>query len=692
MRIKNLFLAVMTLFAFSACTFIPEPPYQFPNGGESGGTNTEEDVYINETFATSFGVFTPVETVGNYPWIIDYKTAKATSYVDSNGDGQNDNNAAASWIISNPVDFTNETEAYATFEYIIRYSESGKVAANHQLLVSSDYSGDAAKATWVDMPYGAKEGADWSTFYKAAANVPAEFMGKSGIVFALRYTATTKAGTWEVKNFKVAHGTAESAEPEEPAETAEYTVSQALEAFASGKTGPAVIKGYIVGTVDGQVYESGCVFSQTATSMTNLLLADDAEETDHTNCIPVQLPSGAVRSALNLVENPGNYKKFVTLTGSLEKYFGVAGLKSVTKYVIEGAETPEEPATGTTLFSESFSTSLGNFTTQQTLGNFAWKFEEYNGKGYAKVSGYDGTSQDAESWLISPVISFKGVNSAYISFDYVINKGDASLAATNHKVVVTDNFTGDAATTAWTEVPFGAYNDNTWGFKSTGNIALPSSIMDKENVVIAFKYNSTTANSSTWEMNNLVVAAGEGETPEQPGGSEPDEPDTPDTPVIPTEGNILENSSFEDWNDNTPIGWGKDGSNATAHSATISQSTEAYSGNYAVIVNGYSGGNKRLASKSYTLPAGTYTIAAYIKQSGSTAGAFRLGYGIIKDGAIGNSDYKYLNDPTTVTSDWQLCTAEFTLAEETTITALVMNSKVGNGASILVDDVTITAK
>ncbi|MBO5787258.1 MAG: hypothetical protein J6R07_01110, partial [Bacteroidaceae bacterium] len=256
MKIKNLFLAAMTLFAFSACTFIPESPYDFPTGGgnEQGGA-TEEGVYINETFATEFGVFSTAETVGDTPWVIDYKTAKATSYVDGV------NKEATSWLISTPVDFTNETEAYVAFDYIIRYSESGKVAKNHQLLISSDYAGDPAAATWTDLPYGAVEGADWTTFYKANVAVPAEFLGKSGIVFALRYTATTKAGTWEVKNFKVAHGTA--AEPEKPEDAQEYTVAEAMAAF-TGTAKPAIVKGYIVGTVNGQVYTEGCVFSGTA--------------------------------------------------------------------------------------------------------------------------------------------------------------------------------------------------------------------------------------------------------------------------------------------------------------------------------------------------------------------------------------------------------------------------------------------
>ena len=300
-------------------------------GDDNGGNDGEKPAggeYINETFATSFGVFTPVETIGNYPWTIDYSTAKATSYVGGN-------NVATSWLISPVVDFTNETEANVTFQYIIRYSESGKVAENHQLLISSDYSGDAVAATWTELPYKAVEGKDWNTFYDAAVNVPAEFMGKK-VTFALRYTATTKAGTWEVKNFKVSKGKIDTDEPEAPAETIRCTVAEAIEAMAAGKTGPAIVTGFIVGAIDGKAIDSGCIFSDTTAVATNLLLADDADETDYTKCIPVQLPSGGIRDALNLANNKDHYKKEVILTGNLEKYFGVAGLKSVTAYEFTG--------------------------------------------------------------------------------------------------------------------------------------------------------------------------------------------------------------------------------------------------------------------------------------------------------------------------------------------------------------------
>ena len=683
MKIKNLLFAALGLFALAACNETPEPPYTPGGGNENGGT-TQEGVYINETFASSFGVFSTEETVGNYPWVIDYSTAKATSYVDGA------NNAATSWLVSSPVDFTNETEAYVAFDYIIRYSESGKVAANHSLLISADYAGNAAEATWTDLPYNAVEGADWTTFYKANVAIPAEFLGKSGIVFALRYTATSKSSTWEVKNFKVAHGKAEVVEPEE---ASEYTVAQALAAY-TGVAKPAVVKGYIVGTINGQVYTEGCSFSGTAESKTNLLLADNADETDYNNCIPVQLPSGAVRNALNLVDNPGNYKKFVTLTGSLEKYFGVAGLKSVSKYSIDGVtpdepETPETPETPANAYiNETFASSLGAFTTQEVVGNFAWKHEVYNDKGYAKVSGYDGSSQNAESWLISPAIDFSKESAAYIAFDYVINKGDASAAAANHKVVITSNYTGDVATTEWTEVNYGAVNNNNWTFHNTGKIALPESMMGKAAVVVAFKYMSTTANSSTWEVNNVVVSSGTGATPEQPETpEEPEEPETPDTPAVPAGENILANGSFEEWNGSIPTAWGKDDSNATAHNATISQSTDAIDGSYAVVVNGDKA-NKRLASKCYRLPAGTYTYSILVKTNGNDAGHCRIGYVPIADGKAGTYVYEEAA-ASAVTGNWTERALEFTLTEETTIALVVMNNKTGNGASFLVDDATL---
>ncbi len=124
-------------------------------------------------------------------------------------------------------------------------------------------------------------------------------------------------------------------EPETPTETQEYTVTEALAAYVDGQQIPAIVTGYIVGAVNSAP-ETGSQFGAEATIATNILISDNPDTNDYTECLIVQLPSGDIRSALNLVDNPGNYKKQVKLTGSVEKYFRVAGLKSVTAYEFTG--------------------------------------------------------------------------------------------------------------------------------------------------------------------------------------------------------------------------------------------------------------------------------------------------------------------------------------------------------------------
>jgi len=118
------------------------------------------------------------------------------------------------------------------------------------------------------------------------------------------------------------------------------------EAIAAGSGTGVYVKAYIVGNVTGQVLAEGAHFDTTGDSKTNLLIANSANETDVTNCMPVQLPSGDVRTALNLVDNPDNYKKEIILYGNIEKYYGVTGLKTVTYAILDGNEIGTKPNNG----------------------------------------------------------------------------------------------------------------------------------------------------------------------------------------------------------------------------------------------------------------------------------------------------------------------------------------------------------
>ena len=125
-------------------------------------------------------------------------------------------------------------------------------------------------------------------------------------------------------------------------EASPYTVTDAK----TVKTGTnKYIKGYIVGYVPAKALNEA-IFgdaSSAETAPTNILLAAKADEKEVTNCMPIQLPAGDLRTALNLKDNSGNLKKELIICGNIENYFGVPGLKSATYAKIDGKEIGKKP-------------------------------------------------------------------------------------------------------------------------------------------------------------------------------------------------------------------------------------------------------------------------------------------------------------------------------------------------------------
>ena len=100
----------------------------------------------------------------------------------------------------------------------------------------------------------------------------------------------------------------------------------------------AYVTGYIVGYVNGNSLSAANVkFEAASASETEILLADNTSETDYTKVVPVQLPTGDIRTRLNpaIADNIG---KKVIVYGSLERYFGTQGVKS-TSWAQIGTET-----------------------------------------------------------------------------------------------------------------------------------------------------------------------------------------------------------------------------------------------------------------------------------------------------------------------------------------------------------------
>lgn len=335
-----------------------------------------------------------------------------------------------------------------------------------------------------------------------------------------------------------------------------------------------------------------------------------------------------------------------------------------------------EEGTRSLPYAESFATSMGGFKNYTTSGEGEWTIDYST----AKATGYNNTTKVTTAgtyYLVSPEISLEGQTAAHVSYEYILryNKGDE-----NQQVFITSNFDENNPTEGWTALVASHKEGSDWQTFEKTDVAIPTEYMGKK-IRIAFRYNTNSESGSTWEVKNFAIAAGE------PGSSEtPSTPTTPDTPSTPAGESITENSGFEAWEGSTPVAWK---STTNAGNATLSQSTDAHSGQYAVLVKTGNSQNKRLGSKEYTLEAGTYRITCYVKG----AGQVQVGYVPVVNGAIeSGSSYKYLGYVSTNADDWTEVTGEFTLTEETVVNFLLMNPKGSTYAAAsdkLVDDFTV---
>ena len=172
------------------------------DGGNDGGDDVEIidgwKIYLNENFDGTSMKFTTYEGVAHYPWQLSshYKYAIATSYVNST------NNNAESWLLSPFFDFSNDSVATVSFEYVIRYCESGKAAEHHALMICNDFDGDVENATWEKLDFGATENTtDWTLTKTGDIAIPQKYMGEKAVTLAFFYKGTeTKAGTFEIDN------------------------------------------------------------------------------------------------------------------------------------------------------------------------------------------------------------------------------------------------------------------------------------------------------------------------------------------------------------------------------------------------------------------------------------------------------------------------------------------------------------
>lgn len=158
-----------------------------------------------------------------------------------------------------------------------------------------------------------------------------------------------------------------------------------------------------------------------------------------------------------------------------------------------------------TLYQDGF--AAGGFSTDWTtvnvLGAQVWNTSN-TGTGtnyYAVMSGFASGNQNNEDWLISKPITLNGLSQAALSFEWA-----ARFAGDPLQVLVTENYTGTPSTTSWTPlttISVPTPLPTSYVFANTGNISLNSYL--NKTIRIAFKYTSTTAGATTFEIDDFKV-------------------------------------------------------------------------------------------------------------------------------------------------------------------------------------------
>ena len=122
-----------------------------------------------------------------------------------------------------------------------------------------------------------------------------------------------------------------------------FTVDEARNAL--GRT-QVWVKGFIVGYYSPSNLNGFKNAADTSAVASNIALAFSSTETLKENTFPIQLSTtptaaAAVRSNLNLKDNPDNFQKEVSLKGDIATYFGTIGLINVREAILEGVRYPD---------------------------------------------------------------------------------------------------------------------------------------------------------------------------------------------------------------------------------------------------------------------------------------------------------------------------------------------------------------
>ena len=158
---------------------------------------------------------------------------------------------------------------------------------------------------------------------------------------------------------------------------------------------------------------------------------------------------------------------------------------------------------------ETFTNNQGDWTSFSVVGAEVWTFSSTFGNpgGMMKMSGFATTNKANEDWLISPQQDLSTYTAATLSFD-----NSYKFTGNPIEVYISRNYSGTgspyAAGVTWTQITGATLSAGNFVYANSGLLNISAFTgTGNENIHVAFKYTSTTAAASTWEIDNVKVNA-----------------------------------------------------------------------------------------------------------------------------------------------------------------------------------------
>jgi hypothetical protein len=146
--------------------------------------------------------------------------------------------------------------------------------------------------------------------------------------------------------------------------------------------------------------------------------------------------------------------------------------------------------------------TFGNWTAKSVVGAQVWAVDSIHGVNQTpctKMSGYATISNENEDWFISKSMNFNLYNNENLTFMSAYKYTGPAL-----QCLISNDYDGVGNPGDFTWLPLTAtWSTGNWVWAPSGNINVSG--ISGTNVHIAFKYTSTATESSTWELDDIIV-------------------------------------------------------------------------------------------------------------------------------------------------------------------------------------------